>query len=223
MFILIFGLQSKEPFVRLKPVTDEQVFYDKFSYDKSYFTGVNVLPSLLGQVYFDNPLANRIKCSDYFDKFSLLTHTDEQNLYFDKFLYDKRTCSKASMLAFEQVHSCHRKTCQSCAYRRANKTCHIKTCHRKLAHLLEALNTQVYKLLVQQRQVKVPDLFLIFRRLHRNSCYEQNYYYNQQCHCEASTDDVRIPILSQARRERPQNNRPVRVGVVESRLKGEVL
>ncbi len=37
------------------------------------------------QVYFDNPLANRIKCSDYFDKFSLLTHTDEQNLYFDKF------------------------------------------------------------------------------------------------------------------------------------------
>ena len=38
-------------------------------------------------------------CSDYFDKFSLLTHTDEQNLYFDKFFYDKCTCSKASMLA----------------------------------------------------------------------------------------------------------------------------
>ena len=45
-----------------------------------------------------------IKCSDYFDKFSLLTHTDEQNLYFDNFCYDKCTCSKASMLAFEQVH-----------------------------------------------------------------------------------------------------------------------
>ena len=38
------------------------------------------------------------------DKFSLLTHTDEQNLYFDNFFYDKCTCSKASMLAFEQVH-----------------------------------------------------------------------------------------------------------------------
>ncbi len=61
-----------------KPVTDEQVFYDKFSYDKFYlpsarvymrqilydkflydkfyFTGVNVSTSLLWQVYFDNPL-----------------------------------------------------------------------------------------------------------------------------------------------------------------------
>ena len=56
------------------------------------------------QVYFDNPLANRIKCSDYFDKFSLLIHTDEQNLYVDNFFYDKCTCSKASMLPFEQVH-----------------------------------------------------------------------------------------------------------------------
>jgi hypothetical protein len=45
-------------------------------------------------------LANHIKYSDYFDKFSLLTHTDEQNLYFDNFFYDKCTCSKASMLAF---------------------------------------------------------------------------------------------------------------------------
>ena len=75
--------------VALKPVTNEQVFYDKFSYDKFYlpsarvymqhilydkfsydkfyFTGVNVSTSLLSQVYFDNPLANRIKCSDYFD------------------------------------------------------------------------------------------------------------------------------------------------------------
>ncbi len=36
----------------VKPVTDEQVFYDKFSYDKFlydkfYFTGVNVSTSLL--------------------------------------------------------------------------------------------------------------------------------------------------------------------------------
>jgi hypothetical protein len=49
-------------------------------------------------------MANHIKYSDYFDKFSLLTHTDEQYLYFDNFFYDKYTCSKASMLAFEQVH-----------------------------------------------------------------------------------------------------------------------
>jgi hypothetical protein len=42
-------------------------------------------------------------------------------LYFDNFFYDKCTC--------------YRKNWQSCAYRRANKTCHIKTCHRKLACL----------------------------------------------------------------------------------------
>jgi hypothetical protein len=52
----------------------------------------------------NSPLANYIKCSDFFDKFSLLTHKDEQNLYFDNFFYDKCTCSKAGMLAFEQVH-----------------------------------------------------------------------------------------------------------------------
>jgi hypothetical protein len=41
------------------------------------------------QKNYNSPLANYIKCSDYFDKFSLLTHTDEQNLYFDNFFYDK--------------------------------------------------------------------------------------------------------------------------------------
>jgi hypothetical protein len=41
------------------------------------------------QKNYNSPLANHIKCSDYFDKFFLLTHTDEQNLF-------------ASMLAFEQ-------------------------------------------------------------------------------------------------------------------------
>jgi hypothetical protein len=57
-------------------------------YDKFY-----LLVWTCQQVYFDNllvanynsPLAKHIKCSDYFDKFSLLTHTDEQNLYFDNF------------------------------------------------------------------------------------------------------------------------------------------
>jgi hypothetical protein len=55
---------------------------------------------------YNSPLANHIKCSDYFDKFSLLTHTDEQNLYFDQFfLWKVHFCSKASMLGFEQdVH-----------------------------------------------------------------------------------------------------------------------
>jgi hypothetical protein len=61
----------------------QQILYDKFSYDKFY-----LLVWTCQQVYFDNllvanysgPLANHIKCSDYFDKFSLLTHTDEQNL-----------------------------------------------------------------------------------------------------------------------------------------------
>jgi hypothetical protein len=50
----------------LKPVTDEQGFYDKFLCDKFY----------------------------------LLVCTRN----FDNFFYDKCTCSRASMLAFEQVH-----------------------------------------------------------------------------------------------------------------------
>jgi hypothetical protein len=50
----------------IKPVTDEQVFYDKFLCDKFYL----------------------FVCT----------------CNFDKFFYDKCTCSKASMLAFEQVH-----------------------------------------------------------------------------------------------------------------------
>jgi hypothetical protein len=50
----------------IKPVTDEQVFCDKFLCDKFY----------------------------------LLVCTRN----FDIFFYDKCTCSKASMLAFEQVH-----------------------------------------------------------------------------------------------------------------------
>jgi hypothetical protein len=83
----------------LKPVADEQVFYDKFLCDKFYLPSARVyMQQILNdkfsydkfyllvwtcqQVYFDNvmvqrttrALANRIKCSDYFDKFSLLTH-----------------------------------------------------------------------------------------------------------------------------------------------------
>jgi hypothetical protein len=36
-------------------------------------------------------------------------HTDEQNLYFDNFFYDKCTCSKAGMLVYEQVHLSQKK------------------------------------------------------------------------------------------------------------------
>jgi hypothetical protein len=86
----------------------QQILYDKFSYDK-----FDLLVWTCQQVYFDNllvasnvivqrttrALANHIIRSDYFDKFSLLTHTDEQNLYFDNFFYDKCTCSKATILA----------------------------------------------------------------------------------------------------------------------------
>ncbi len=77
----------------------QHILYDRFSYDKFYLTGVNVSTSLLWQ-----SAGQSHQMPDYFDKFSLLTHTDEQNLYFDNFFYDKFTCSKASMLAFEQVH-----------------------------------------------------------------------------------------------------------------------
>jgi hypothetical protein len=44
-------------------------------------TGVNVSTSLLWQFIYSSQLANHIKCSDYFDKFSLLTHKDEQNWF----------------------------------------------------------------------------------------------------------------------------------------------
>ncbi len=68
-----------------KAVTDEQVFYDKFSYDKFY------LPS--ARVYMQHILHDKFSCQQvYFDKFSWLTHTDEQNLHFDNFFYDKCTC-----------------------------------------------------------------------------------------------------------------------------------
>jgi hypothetical protein len=73
----------------VKPVTDEQVFYDKFLCDKFY----------------------------------LLVCTRN----FDKFFYDKCTCSKASMLA-NKTHNLANKTYL------ANKTCHIKTCHIKTCH-----------------------------------------------------------------------------------------
>ena len=53
---------------------------------------------------YNGPLATAYKCSDYFVKFSLSTHTDVQNLYFGNFFYDKYTCSKSSILDFEQVY-----------------------------------------------------------------------------------------------------------------------
>jgi hypothetical protein len=77
----------------------QQVLYDKFSYDKFYLlVHERVRKRCLSppwQKNYNSPLANYIKCSDYFDKFSLLTHTDEQNLYFDNFFDDKCTCYHA--------------------------------------------------------------------------------------------------------------------------------
>ena len=83
------------------------------------FTGVNVSTSLEITIV-RWPITSHAQITL---TFSLLTHTEEQNLYFDNFFYDKCTCSKASKC------TCHRKNCQSCAYRRANKT------YRKLARL----------------------------------------------------------------------------------------
>jgi hypothetical protein len=69
------------------------------------FTGVNVSTSLLWQ-FISSQLANHIKYSDYFDKFSLLTHTDEKNLYFDNFFYDKCTCSKEKLVTLKKMSHC---------------------------------------------------------------------------------------------------------------------
>ena len=45
----------------------------------------------------------------FFDKFSLSTRTDEQILQCDNFFLANCTCSKAIMLAFEQVHLSRKK------------------------------------------------------------------------------------------------------------------
>jgi hypothetical protein len=74
----------------------------KFEYEFYTRSRPNVSTSLLWQ-FISSQLANHIKCSDYFDKFSLLTPTDEQNLYFDNFFYAS-FAMLACMLAFEQVH-----------------------------------------------------------------------------------------------------------------------
>ena len=50
---------------------------------------------------------------DFFDKFSLSTRTDEQILQCDNFFLAKCTCSKAMMLAFEQVHLSRKKMTNS--------------------------------------------------------------------------------------------------------------
>ena len=49
----------------------------------------------------------------FFDKFSLSTRTDEQILQCDNFFLTKCTCSKAIMLAFEQVHLSRKKLTNS--------------------------------------------------------------------------------------------------------------
>ena len=68
-----------------------------------------------------------------FDKFSLSTHTDEQILQCDNFFLAKCTCSKATMLAFEQVHLSRKKLTNSSLRTSKHKICQVKTCQRKLA------------------------------------------------------------------------------------------
>ena len=50
---------------------------------------------------------------NFLDKFSLSTRTDEQVLQCDNFFLAKCTCSKAIMLAFEQVHLSRKKLTNS--------------------------------------------------------------------------------------------------------------
>ena len=62
----------------IKPVTDEQVFYDKFSYDKFY------LPSAC--VYMQHILYDKFS----YDKFYLPSaRVYTQHILYDKFSYDK--------------------------------------------------------------------------------------------------------------------------------------
>ena len=62
----------------------------------------------------------RLLCQIFFD----FVDSNEQNLYFANFFYDKYTCSKASML--EKLVEFPTQTSNM-------KTCHMKTCHRELA------------------------------------------------------------------------------------------
>ena len=69
------------------------------------------------------------KCTNYFDKFCLLTHTNQQNVYF---VFDNFYCDNATREGKNVQHA----FLGLRIYRRANKTCHIiKTCHGKLARL----------------------------------------------------------------------------------------
>ena len=69
----------------------------------------------------------------FFYKFSSSTHTDEQILQCDNFFLAKCTCSKATMLAFEQVHLSRKKLTNSSLRTSKHKICQVKTCQRKLA------------------------------------------------------------------------------------------
>jgi hypothetical protein len=77
--------------------------YDKFSYDKFYL----LVWSCQKKVFIATVTEKKyyIACCPMISNAQItLTHTNVQNLYFDNFFYEKCTCSKASMLAFEQVH-----------------------------------------------------------------------------------------------------------------------
>ena len=54
--------------------------------------------------HHENKTAVRPTFLNFLDKFSLSTRTDEQVLQCVNVFLDKCTCSKASMIAFEQVH-----------------------------------------------------------------------------------------------------------------------
>ncbi len=84
-----------------------------------HMTSYTLLVWTCQQVYFDEPLANR---------------TDQMlRLLWQVFFVDPYRRAKFVLWQFFlwQVHLFK----FTCAYRRANKTCHIKTCHRKLARL----------------------------------------------------------------------------------------
>ena len=82
--------------------------------------------------HHNNKTAVRPQFPCFFDKFSLSTRTDEQILQCDNFFLAKCTCSKAIMLAFEQVHLSRKKIL---LYTPANKICQVKTCQRKLSRV----------------------------------------------------------------------------------------
>ena len=86
-----------------------------------------LLSSAITVSHHKNKTVDRAQFLNFLDKFSLSTLAGDQFLQCVNFLLDKCTCSKASMLSFEQVRL-SRKNLTVLLYKPANKICQVRNC-----------------------------------------------------------------------------------------------